>query len=200
MAVRIEFGDNGKVARDKINSIIDEVNASIPSIGENWHRYIGGVDTGYNAIGFTIKEGDNLIKEANKEIFTNLQFEENLTPTSWFPIGVTVGNVSQDNGRTESGILINARTNNSYARILYGSSGKVYLDGGLWVFKSIATTEDVLNSINTLRGELAAVAFSGKSSDLNNDAGFNSVPVLTEEQYEELPGTWGDDKRYFCTI
>lgn len=32
VATKIEYGDSGKVAREKINSIIDEVNASIPSI------------------------------------------------------------------------------------------------------------------------------------------------------------------------
>ena len=86
VAIHIEYGDNGKIAREKINGIIDVVNASIPSIGENGNRYIGGVDTGYQAIGYTVKEGDNLIKLNNYEISTDLQFAENLTPTSSFPI------------------------------------------------------------------------------------------------------------------
>lgn len=196
MAVRIEFGDNGKVARDKINSIIDEVNASIPSIGENGNWYIWGVDTGIRAKALKIKEGDNLIKEINDEIYTDLQFTNNLTPTSVFPIWVTVGLVSTADGRPYNGVLLNAKTNTTYARRLHAENWDLYFDGGLWVFKKIPSQIDINNAVNNLRNELHIVAFSGKSSDLDNDAGFNSVPVITYEEYEQIPWTGGDDKRY----
>ena len=196
VATKIEYGDSGKVAREKINGIIDEVNASIPSIWDNGNWYIGGVDTGIKAKAPGIKEGDNLIKEINDEIYTDLQFANNLTPTSVFPIWVTVGIVSTANSRPYNGVLLNARTSNTYARRLYTNNGEFYFDSGLGVFKKIATQTAIDNAIDTLRSELHTVAFTGKSSDLDNDAGFNSVPVLTWEEYSEIPGTAGDDKRY----
>lgn len=195
VATKIEYGDSGKVAREKINGIIDEVNASIPSIWDNGNWYIWGVDTGIRAKGVVVKEGENLIKEENDEIYTNLQFANNLTPTSVFPIWVTVGLVSTTNGRPYNGVLLNAKTSNTYARRLHAEEG-LFFDSWLWVFKRIPTQIDIDSAVDTLRSELHTVAFSGKSSDLDNDAGFNSVPVLTWEEYSEIPGTAGDDKRY----
>jgi hypothetical protein len=37
---KIQYGDNGKIAREKINGIIDEVYANRPSIGDNGNWYI----------------------------------------------------------------------------------------------------------------------------------------------------------------
>lgn len=197
VAPHIENWDTGAVARQKINSIIDEVNASIPSIGANGHRYIGGVDTGYIAVGFTVRENNNLISLYNSEIFTDLQFGDNLAPNSSFPIGVTVGNVSTNNWWAYNGMLINAKTSGNYSRLLFTESGDVYFDPGNGAFKKYATTAYVDNAIQTLRNELSTVAYTGKSSDLNNDAQFNSVPVLTEDEYDIIPDAGGNDKRYF---
>lgn len=183
VAPHIEYWDTGRVAREKINGIIDEVNASIPSIGDNGHWYIWGVDTGIMAAGYTIRPGENLIKEtANREIYTDLQFADNLTTTSSFPIGVTVGNVSIENGRPKNGILLNAKTSTSYCRWLYGSDGNLYFDGWNGIFKTIPTAEDVNTAIQNLRNQLAEVAFTGKSSDLDNDAEFSVVKVTSYEE------------------
>jgi len=193
----IEYGDTGKVAREKINSIMHEVEASIPSIWENWHWYIWWVDTGITAVGLELRPTNNLIQQnANHETYTDLQFRDGLSPVSSFPIGITVGNVSSDDGWAVSGILINSRTPNHYTRLLYGSDGVLYFDSWTWVFKSVATTADLTNQLEALRESLATVAFTGLSSDLDNDMGFNSVPVLTEDEWEVLPWTAWDDKRY----
>jgi len=196
-APKIEYWDNGKVARDKINAIIDEVEASIPSIWENGHWYIWGVDTWISAVGLELRVRNNLIQQnSDKETYVDLQFGEWLTPTSPFPIWITVGNVDSEDGRPESWILINARTDNSYYRMLYGDDGKLYFDWWLWVFKNIATEDYVGNALSSLRGELHRVAFTWKSSDLDNDYWFSAVPIMTREQYEETPWTWWDDKEY----
>jgi len=193
---KIQYGDTGKVAREKINGIIDEVYASIPSIWDNGNWYIGGVDTGIRAKAPTVKAGDNLIKNDNDERYTDLQFAASLTPTSVFPIWVTVGLVNAVDGRPYNGLLLNAKTDNTYARRLHTNGGELYFDGGVGVFKKIATQIDINSAVDTLRSELHTVAFTGKSSDLNNDAGFNSVPVLTQAAYDVIPGTASDDKRY----
>lgn len=45
----IEYGDNGRVAREKINAMLQEVEEHIPSIWENNHWYLWETDTGVNA-------------------------------------------------------------------------------------------------------------------------------------------------------
>lgn len=196
-APHIEYWDNGKVAREKINAIIDEVNASIPSIWPNWNWYIWGVDTWIYAVGFKLKDGDNLIKQNNNDIYTDLQFWVGLTPTSEFPIWVVIGNVSENKGWIKSWVLLNQKTENSYVRMLYWDDWNLYFDWGLGVFKRIATTEYVDNALSSLRNDLHTVAFTWKSSDLNNDYWFSAVPILTWEEWIDIPTTWGDDKEYF---
>lgn len=196
-AIRIEYWDNWKVAREKINSIIDEVNASIPSIWPNWNRYIWWVDTWICAVWFKLKENDNLIKENDSEITVDLQFQDWLTPTSSFPLWVVVWNVSDSDDWITSWILLNMRTENGYARILYWDDWNTYLDWWLGVFKRIATTEYVDNKLQELRNSLHTVAFTGLSSDLDNDYWFSAVPIMTKEEYDDIPWTASDDKEYF---
>ena len=183
VAPHIEYWDTGKVAREKINSIIDEVNASIPSIGENGHRYIGGVDTGYIAVGFEVRATNNLIRLEWDTIYTDLQFADNLAPTDSFDLGVTVGNVTGENGRPANWLLLNCKTETTYTRTLYWNDGVIYFDRGNGTFKRIATTDYVDNALSSLRTELHRVAFTGLSSDLDNDAGFSAVEA---EEYDVI--------------
>lgn len=193
----IEYWDTGKIARDKINAIMEEVEASIPSIWDNWNWYIWGVDTWITAVWIKLREINNLIKQdTNHEAYVDLQLWTNITTTSSFPIWVCVGDVSENNWWIEDWFLLNMRTENNYVRVLYWNSWKVYFDWWLWVFKSIATNEDVNNAVNELRNELHTVAYSGKSSDLDNDYWFSAVPILTREEYDNIPWTAGDDKEY----
>lgn len=197
---KIEYRDTGKVARDKINAIIDEVKASIPSIWENGHWYIWDVDTWITAVWLELREENNLIKQdVNSKTFTDLQLTNWLTPTSVFPIWVNIGNVSSTDWWDVNGVLLNAKaTNGNYIRWLYGEDGNLYFDGWRGVFKKIPTNDDITSAIETLRNELSTVAYTGKSSDLDNDALFTSDNVLTNEEYEALwPSTWSDDRRYF---
>ena len=195
----INYWDTGKEAREKINSIMDEVEASIPSIWENWHWYIGGVDTWITAVWLELRVANNLIKQnSNRETFTDLQFQNGLTPTSIFPIGVNIGNVDSQDGWDVSWVLLNALTTDwHYARWLYGDDWKLYFDGWRGVFKKIAIADEVMTAIAELRNELSNVAFTGLSSDLNNDAWFTADDIVTKEEYEAIwPSTESDDKRY----
>ena len=131
------------------------------------------------------------------ELYADLQLENWLTPTSSFPIWINVGNVSSNTGRPQSWVLVNAlASSGSYMRRLYGDDGKLYFDGWTGVFSQILTSDDISGIIQSLRSELAEVAFTGKSSDLNNDAEFTADKVMTMEEYEQLPWTAGDDKNY----
>ena len=195
-AIRIEYWDNWKVAREKINSIIDEVNASIPSIWENWNWYIGWVDTWIYARWVKLRDDNNLIKQSNDETFVDLQIENWLTPTSVFPIWVVVGNVSEEDNWIVSWVLLNQRTEDTYWRLLYWDDWNLYFDWWIWVFKRIATVDYVSNALSELRSDLHRIAFTGKSSDLDNDYWFSAVPIMTKEEYDRIPWTGADDKEY----
>lgn len=145
-----------------------------------------------------LRPTNNLLAyDSDDELYADLQMENWMTPTSAFPIWVTVGNVDSTDWWTQSWVMINAKTTDwTYMRWLYGDDGKLYFDGGLWVFKTIATTDDISSALGTLRNELSTVAFTWKSSDLDNDAGFDSVPVMTQAEYDNTPWTAGDNKRY----
>lgn len=156
-------------------------------------------DTAQHTFRTLLREANNILHYNDEdELYADLQFEEWLTPTSAFPAWVSIWAVDSNDWWRESWLLLNAKTNDwAYMRRLYGDDGKLYFDGGLWVFKTIATTDDITSALSTLRSELSTVAFTGKSSDLNNDAWFNSVPIMTQSQYDQQSWTASDDKRYF---
>ena len=156
-------------------------------------------DTAQHAFRTLLRLSDNVLHyNDSDELYADLQFEDWLTPTSSFPAWVSIWNVVSTDWWDTWWLLLNAKTNNwEYLRWLYGTDGKLYLDWGTGVFKQILTTDDITGILQQLRNELSTVAFSGKSSDLDNDAGFNSCPVMTQQQYDEQTGTASDDKRYF---
>ena len=144
-----------------------------------------------------LRASDNILHyNQDDELYADLQFEDWLTPTSDFPIWVAIWNVDSTDWWTQSWLLLNARTDDTYMRWLYWDDWKLYFDWWLWVFKTIATTDDITSAVNTLRNELATVALTGKSSDLNNDYWFSAVPIMTQDQYDNTPWTAGDDKEY----
>jgi len=156
-------------------------------------------DTAQHAFRTLLRLSDNVLHyNDSDELYADLQFEDWLTPTSSFPAWVSIWNVVSTDWWDTWWLLLNAKTNNwEYLRRLYGTDGKLYFDWGTGVFKQILTTDDITGILQQLRNELSTVAFSGKSSDLDNDAGFNSCPVMTQQQYDEQTGTASDDKRYF---
>lgn len=146
-----------------------------------------------------LRAANNLLHyNQQDELYADLQLENWMTTTDVFPIWVNVGNVSSTDGRPQSWLLVNAlATSGSYMRRLYGNDWKLYFDWGTGVFKTIATTDDITTAVASLRNDLATVALTGKSSDLNNDAEFTADKVMTMEEYEQLPWTAGDDKNYW---
>lgn len=156
-------------------------------------------DTAQHAFRTLLRLSDNVLHyNDSDELYADLQFGNWLTPTSSFPAWVSIWNVVSTDWWDTWWLLLNAKTNNwEYLRWLYGTDGKLYFDWGTGVFKQILTTDDITGILQQLRNELSTVAFSGKSSDLDNDAGFNSCPVMTQQQYDEQTGTASDDKRYF---
>ena len=156
-------------------------------------------DTAQHAYKTLLRATDNVLHYNNSdELYADLQFENWLTPTSSFPAWVSIWNVVSTDWWDTWGLLLNAKTNNwEYLRRLYGSDWKLYFDWWTGVFKQMLTSDDITDILQELSSQLSAVAFSWKSSDLDNDAGFNSVPVMTQAEYDEQTGAASDDKRYF---
>lgn len=146
-----------------------------------------------------LRAANNLLHYNNQdELYADLQLENWMATTDAFPIWVNVGNVSSTDGRPQSWLLVNAlATSGNYMRRLYGDDWKLYFDWGLWVFKTIATTDDITTAVASLRNDLATVALTWNSSDLNNDAEFTADKVMTMEEYEQTPWTAWDDKNYW---
>jgi len=146
-----------------------------------------------------LRAASNLLHYNNQdELYADLQLENWMTPTTAFPIWVNVWNVSSSDWWEQSWVLVNAlASSGSYMRRLYGDDWKLYFDWGTGVFSQMLTSDDISWIIQTLRSELAEVAFTGKSSDLNNDAEFTADKVMTMEEYEQIPWTAGDDKNYW---
>ena len=166
----INYWDNGKVAREKINNIFHEVEASIPSIWENWHWYIGWVDTWITAVWFTLRDFNNLIqRNSDLEAYVDLQIASGITPNDDFQVWVTVGKILETDGWNQDWLLLNRQTTNGdYARLIYGNDWKIYFDGWNGTWNQIYKKSEVDGLFSTLRSELSSVAFSGDYWDLNN--------------------------------
>lgn len=132
-----------------------------------------GIDTN-KVISLLLREENNLIHvNDDNEVYTDLQLVANITPSSDFPVWVTVGKVLQTDWWTQNGLLLNRKTTSGdYARWLYWADGELYFDWGQGTWKQVYYSDEVLALFTQLRGELATVAFSGDYNDLINRPAF----------------------------
>lgn len=132
-----------------------------------------GIDTN-KVISLLLREENNLIHvNDDNEVYTDLQLVANITPSSDFPVWVTVGKVLQTDWWDQNGLLLNRKTTSGdYARWLYWADGELYFDWGQGTWKQVYYSDEVLALFTQLRGELATVAFSGDYNDLINRPAF----------------------------
>lgn len=132
-----------------------------------------GIDTN-KVISLLLREENNLIHvNEDNEVYTDLQLVANITPSSEFPVWVTVGKVLQSDWWTQNGLLLNRKTTSGdYARWLYWADGELYFDWGQGTWKQVYYSDEVNALFTQLRGELATVAFSGDYNDLINRPAF----------------------------
>lgn len=132
-----------------------------------------GIDTN-KVISLLLREENNLIQvNDDNEVYTDLQLVANITPSSDFPVWVTVGKVLQTDWWDQNGLLLNRKTTSGdYARWLYWADGELYFDWGQGTWKQVYYSDEVLALLTQLRGELATVAFSGDYNDLINRPAF----------------------------
>lgn len=91
---------------------------------------------GNKIIEVSLRGENNLIKiNDNNEVYTDLQLDGGITPSSNFPVGVSAGRVLQANGRPVTWtVTISKTTSWDYTIYLYGDNGDIYIDNGTWTF------------------------------------------------------------------
>ena len=91
-------------------------------------------------ISLRLRDENNLIiwDQWDNEIYVDLQLNNELRPTSAFPVWVTTGRVIVDNGWDVTGTIICAKTTSGdNIKLLYGDNWKLYIDNWTGTFKQI---------------------------------------------------------------
>lgn len=97
-------------------------------------------------ISLRLRDENNLIiwDEWDNEIYVDLQLDDEITPTSAFPVWITTGRVIVDNWWDEPWTIICAKTTSGdNIKLLYADSGNLYIDNWTWTFKQIYLKADV---------------------------------------------------------
>lgn len=117
-----------------------------------------------------LRNEDNLIKlTAEKELYTDLQLDDNLLPTDDLPVGVCTGRVLQANGWIQTWTMLAFKTTSwDYVEWIFWDDGKLYIDNGTGTFKQIYLKPEVDALFTQLRSEISAVWYSGDFADLLN--------------------------------
>jgi hypothetical protein len=147
-----------------------------------------GIDTN-KVISILLREENNLIEvNEDNELYTDLQLAVNITPSSDFPVWVTVGKVLAENWWSQNGLILNWKTTSGdYARWLYWADGKIYFDWGQGTWKQVYYSQEVDALFTALRWELATVAFSGDYNDLINRPAFLQVQADWNQTDDSQP-------------
>lgn len=147
-----------------------------------------GIDTN-KVISLLLREENNLIMvNGDNEIYTDLQLAVNITPSSDFPVWVTVGKVLAENWWSQNGLILNWKTTSwDYARWLYWADGKIYFDWGQGTWKQVYYSQEVDALFTALRWELATVAFTWDYNDLINRPAFLQVQADWDETDPDEP-------------
>ena len=147
-----------------------------------------GIDTN-KVISILLREENNLIEvNGDNEIYTDLQLAVNITPSSDFPVWVTVGKVLAENWWSQNGLILNWKTTSGdYARWLYWADGKIYFDWWQGTWKQVYYSQEVDALFTALRWELATVAFSGDYNDLINRPAFLQVQADWNQTDDSQP-------------
>lgn len=121
-------------------------------------------------ISLLLREENNLIEvNSDNEIYTDLQLASWLTPSSTFPVWVTVWKVLQADGWTQSWLILNWKTTSwDYARWIYANDGNIYFDGGTGVWKQVYYSSQVDTLISQLNAKIESLMWLWKFLSLWN--------------------------------
>ena len=163
-------------------------------------------------ISLRLRDENNLIiwDEWDNEIYVDLQLDDEITPTSAFPVWITTGRVIVDNWWDEPWTIICAKTTSGdNIKLLYADSGNLYIDNWTWTFKQIYLKADVDALLLALRSyiddELAkkqnwVVSDTAPENPSEWDLWYNttndSMKVWDWNQWSTIWGWWWSDIVY----
>ena len=135
--------------------------------------------TSDKVINLLLREENNLIMvNDDNEVYTDLQLESGLTPSSDFPVWVTVWKVLQTDWWTQSWLILNWKTASwDYARWIYANDWKLYFDNGTWTWKKVYYSTDVDTLLTNLRNEV--YQYFIRWSDFERDEQNNANVILS---------------------
>ena len=135
--------------------------------------------TSDKVINLLLREENNLIMvNDDNEVYTDLQLENGLTPSSDFPVWVTVWKVLQTDWWTQSWLILNWKTTSwDYARWIYANDWKLYFDNGTWTWKKVYYSTDVDTLLTNLRNEV--YQYFIRWSDFERDEQNNANVILS---------------------
>ena len=166
-------------------------------------------------ISLNLRDENNLIiyDEWDDEIYVDLQLDDEITPTSAFPIWVNVGRVIVDNWWDKPWTIISAETTSGdNIKIFYADEWTLWIDNWTWTFKQIYFKSDVDALLLALRNyidwELAKkqnwvssnTAPSNPSEwDLWYDTTSNSMKVWDWTTWQSVGTGWGGSEIVYAT-
>lgn len=155
---------------------------------KTWWTWIEVTDN--EVINLVLRSLNNLIKvNANNEVYTDLQLDDNLLSTATLPVWVTVGRVLQTNWRPTTWTLICAKTTSgNLITLLYGDNTRLYIDSGTWTWKEFYQKPEVDTLITTLRNEISNVWYSWDYDDLTDTPGVCTLVITNEDLADRT--TW----------
>lgn len=115
---------------------------------------IGIEITDNHVINVLLRAMNNLIMvNEDRELYVDLQLEPWIEPDADFPVGVTTGEILQEDWWQQSGTILNRKTTSwDYVRFIYANDDKLYYDPWTWEWRLLATwamVEEALTDSNT---------------------------------------------------
>mgnify|MGYP007115351896 CR=1 FL=1 len=139
--------------------------------------------TSDKVINLLLREENNLIMvNDDNEVYTDLQLESWLTPSSDFPVWVTVWKVLQTDWWTQSWLILNWKTTSwDYARWIYANDGKIYFDWWNWTWQRVYYSSEVDTLLTNLRNEVYQYFMKWSDFERDTQTWVNVILSLTTE-------------------
>lgn len=134
-------------------------------------------------ISLLLRDTNNLIMvNSDNEVYTDLQLESWLTPSSTFPVWVTVWKVLQSDGWTQNWLILNRKTTSwDYARWIYANDGKIYFDWWNWTWQRVYYSSEVDTLLTNLRNEVYQYFMKWSDFERDTQTWVNVILSLTTE-------------------
>ena len=144
-------------------------------------------------ISLRLRDENNLIiwDEWDNEIYVDLQLDDEITPTSAFPVWITTGRVIVDNWWDLAWTIICAKTTSGdNIKLLYADEGTLWIDNWTGTFKQIYFRADVDLIIQAIQNQIDALSGLGKFLSLWDGSTWEPISFPLSTPYEYHTWDW----------